>query len=89
MQRNKIRLRKKVISPDNIDRYRDYTRLVERHERHMKMRTLYRFLIYFAVATILLVLILVGIWRVKEEQYRRNHGPQSTAYVMQRGIVNR
>ncbi len=33
MQRNKIRLRKKkVISPDNmVDRYRDYTRLVERH----------------------------------------------------------
>lgn len=78
MERNKIRLRKKIISPSNIDQYRDYTRLVERHERYMKLRTLYRFLIYFAITTILLVLLLVAIWRVKEEQYRKVHGPQST-----------
>jgi hypothetical protein len=81
MPSNKIRFRKKIISPDNIDQYRDYTRLVERHERYMKLRTLYRFLIYFAVTTILLVLILVAIWRVRDEQYRRKvHSRQSTVH---------
>lgn len=81
MQSNKIRFRKKIISPDKLDQYRDYTRLVERHERFMKMRTLYRFLIYFAAATILIVLILVAMWRVKDEQYRKKvHGPQSTVH---------
>ena len=74
MSPNKIRFRKKIISPDNIDQYRDYTRLVERHERYMKLRTLYRFLIYFAITTILLVLILVAIWRVRDEQYRKKQG---------------
>jgi hypothetical protein len=80
MQRNKIRFRKKIISPDNIDQYRDYTRLVERHERYMKLRTLYRFLIYFAITTILLVLILVAIWKVKDEQYRKKH-PQAVVKI--------
>jgi len=84
MPQNKIRFRKKIISPDNIDKYRFYTRLVERHERYMKMRTLYRFLIYFAITTILLVLILVAIWRVKDDQYRKRH-PTAVASVAVQG----
>ena len=31
-----------------------------------------RFLIYFTIATILLVLILVAMWRVKLEQHKKS-----------------
>jgi hypothetical protein len=72
MGRNEIRLRKKIISPDNIDQHRDYSRLMKKHNRYLKMRGLMRFLIYFTIATILLVLILVAMWRVKLEQHKKS-----------------
>jgi hypothetical protein len=78
MGRNEIRLRKKIISPDNIDQHRNYSGLMRRHERYLKMRGLLRFLIYFTIATILMVLILFAMWRVKDEQHRKLQNEKKT-----------
>jgi predicted membrane protein len=71
MGRNKIRLRKKIISPDNIDQHRNYSGVMRRHERYLRMRGLLRFLIYFTIAVILTVLVLFAMWRVKDEQHKK------------------
>jgi hypothetical protein len=71
MGKNKIRLRKKIISPDNIDQHKNYSGLMRRHDRYLRMRGLLRFLIYFTIATILMVLILFAMWKVKDDQHRK------------------
>jgi hypothetical protein len=84
MAKNKVRLRKKMISPDNIDQYKNYSRLMKRHERYMKLQGLFRFLIYFAIVTILLVLILVALWRIKEEQHKKSQQEKTTTSIVRK-----
>lgn len=72
MARNEIRIRKKIISPDNIDQHKNYSRIMKKHERYLKLQGLLRFIIYFTIAVIFMVIILFVLWRVREEQYKKN-----------------
>jgi uncharacterized membrane protein len=68
---NKIKLRKKIISPDNIDQHRNFSGVMRRHDKYLRMRGLLRFLIYFTIAVIFMVIILFAMWKVREDQHRR------------------
>jgi hypothetical protein len=68
---NKIKLRKKIISPDNIDQHRNFSGVMRRHDKYLRMRGLLRFLIYFTIATIFMVLILFAMWKVKDDQHKK------------------
>ncbi len=67
---NKIKLRKKIISPDNIDQHRNFSGVMRRHDKYLRMRGLLRFLIYFTIAVIFMVLILFAMWKVKDDQHK-------------------
>ena len=71
MARNEIRIRKKVISPDDIDQHKNYSGIVRKHERYLKLQGLLRFIIYFTIAVIFMVIILFVWWRVRDEQYKK------------------
>jgi hypothetical protein len=68
---NKIKLRKKIISPDNIDQYRNFSGVMRRHDKYLRMKGLLRFLIYFTIGVIFMVIILFAMWKVREEQHRK------------------
>jgi predicted membrane protein len=68
---NKIKLRKKIISPDNIDQHRNFSGVMRRHDKYLRMRGLLRFLIYFTIAVIFMVIILFAMWKVREDQHRQ------------------
>lgn len=80
---NKIKLRKKIISPDNIDQYRNFSGVIRRHDKYLRMRGLLRFLFYFTITVIFMVLILVAMWRVKDEQHRKmmEKRPKTTSSI--------
>jgi hypothetical protein len=72
MAKNEIRIRKKIISPDEIDQHKNYSRIVKKHEKYLKLQGLMRFIIYFTIAVIFMVVILFVLWRVRDEQYRKS-----------------
>ena len=71
MAKNEIRIRKKIISPDNIDQHKNYSSIMKRHEKYLKLQGLLRFIIFFTIAVIFMVIILFVLWRVREEQYKK------------------
>jgi hypothetical protein len=76
---NKIKLRKKIISPDNIDQHRNFSGVMRRHDKYLRMRGLLRFLVYFTIAVIFMVLILFAMWKVKEDQYKKTQEQKQKA----------
>lgn len=81
MGRNEVRLRKKIISPDNIDQHRDYSRLMKKHGRYLKLKGLIRFLVFFTIAVILLILILVAMWKTKVDQHNKTQEQKKEAVI--------
>jgi hypothetical protein len=71
MAKNEIRIRKKIISPDNIDQHKNYSSIIKKHEKYLKLQGLLRFIIFFTIAVIFMVIVLFVLWRVKEEQYKK------------------
>jgi hypothetical protein len=86
MARNEIRIRKKVISPDDIDQHKNYSGIVRKHERYLKLQGLLRFIIYFTIAVIFMVIILFVWWRVREEQYRKSVQEKTKTSLVAPGV---
>jgi hypothetical protein len=72
MAKNEIRIRKKIISPDNIDQHKNLSGIMKKHEKYLKLQGLLRFIIFFTIAVIFMVIILFVLWRVKDEQYKKS-----------------
>lgn len=58
MSRNEIRLRKKMMSADKIQRYRNYSALMKQHERANRYKRTVRIVLYSLVATVFILLLL-------------------------------
>jgi hypothetical protein len=81
MEKNKIRIRKKIITPDTIDRYKNYSGIVKRHDRYLRMKGLIRFLIYFTIGVIFLVIIIFAMWKVRDEEYKKSQQKKPAALI--------
>lgn len=73
MGRNEIKLRRQMLTPGDIGRYRDYPALMRRHERAQKVKRNVRIFTYSILITVVVVLMLIAIayviirWEKKRE----------------------
>lgn len=61
MGKSEIKLRRNVLNPLDIERYRDYSALLKRHDRDRKRRRALRFFAFSLIITLIVVLFLVII----------------------------
>lgn len=72
MARNEIKLRRQLIDESALQRHRNYSLLLQKHEREQKKKRTRKFFIYslaVAIVTVLL-LILASYFLVKWEKER-------------------
>lgn len=62
MSRNEIRIRRQRASATGAERFRNYSAILSRHQRDMRMKRLMRFLWISIVAIVMILIILVGIY---------------------------
>ena len=73
MSRNEIRLRKKMVSADKIQRYRNYSALMKQHQRHARFKRAVRIALYSLMATaIVLILLLISIFFIMRIDKKNN-----------------
>lgn len=72
MGKVEIKIRKKILTPDNLQQYRDYPALLKKYERNKRFKRALRIFIYsLALTLFVLALIFLGMWKVlmdKEEE---------------------
>jgi preprotein translocase subunit SecG len=67
MGRNEIRLRRQMMSAGKIQGYRNYSALMQEHQRGLKTKRVMRVFIYFLIiAFFLIVLFMVFRWEKKQ-----------------------
>lgn len=89
MARNEIKLRRRLIDENALERHRNYSLLLQRHQRAQRIKRTKRIFVYsllIAVVTVLL-LVLASYFIVKWEKERElrrngktsmtNHNPSS------------
>ena len=69
MGRNEIRLRRQRMSAGRIAQHRNYSDIIARHERDVKIRRIIRVFIYFLIIAFLTILFLI-VTRWEEKQVR-------------------
>ena len=72
MARNEIKLRKRLIDETTLERHRDYSLLLKRHERAKRIKRTKQFFIYslLIAAVLILLLLLVSYILVRLERNR-------------------
>jgi heme/copper-type cytochrome/quinol oxidase subunit 2 len=80
MSRNEIRLRKKMMSTDKIQRYRNYSALMKQHQRANRFKRTVRIALYSLVATVivLILLLIVTFFIMRLEKKNSNKNQQKT-----------
>lgn len=68
MADNEIRLRRQSISAGKLKSYRNYTLLMQRHKRDMMIKHATRFLIYFMIIALLLILSFVAVHKIRKQE---------------------
>ena len=59
MGRNEIRLRRQMMNAGRIAQHRNYSELMARHEREVKLKRITRVVIYFLIIAFLLVMFMM------------------------------
>lgn len=59
MGRNEIRLRRQMMNAGRIAQHRNYSELMARHEREVKLKRITRVVIYFLIIAFLVVLFIM------------------------------
>lgn len=83
MARNEIKLRRQLIDESALQRHRNYSLLLQKHEREQRKKRTRKFFIYslaVAVVTVLL-LILASYFLVKwekERELKKSNKPNQT-----------
>jgi lipopolysaccharide/colanic/teichoic acid biosynthesis glycosyltransferase len=81
MGKVEIKIRKKILTPDNVQQYRDYPALLKKYERNKRFkRALKIFLYSLALTMFVLVLIFISMWKVlmDKEQELKNQNKKPT-----------
>lgn len=82
MGRNEIRLRRQRMSSGHIARHRNYDELMERHQRHIRVRRAVVACIY-----VILLIALLAIYIVSKQKHTRK--PESPAAKTALVIINK
>ena len=61
MGKSKIRIRRQVLNPLEIDRHKDYSSLLRRHERERRRKRFVRFVTFSILITLIVLLFLTII----------------------------
>lgn len=82
MSRNEIKLRRQRASATAADRFRNYSAILSRHQRDMRMKRLMRFLWISVVAIVMILIILIGLYFVLGAQKQKSSSAiRSATYV--------
>jgi len=65
MSRNEIRLRRHRMTASGTNRFRNYSDVLQRHERDMRVKKIVRVFMMFMAILVLIALIFI-LWRVEE-----------------------
>jgi hypothetical protein len=86
MARHEIKLRRQLIDESALQRHRDYSALLQRHERERKRRKTKRVFIYSFVIVVITILLLIFAsyfilnWE-KERELRKNQKTDQKAHL--------
>ncbi|MCI0750212.1 MAG: hypothetical protein L0Y35_00065 [Flammeovirgaceae bacterium] len=68
MGRNEIRMRRYRMSAGNISRHRNYSALMDQHEKNQRLRRVMRVFMYFLIISfIVIILVIVVRWEKKQK----------------------
>jgi len=77
MGKVEIKIRKKILTPDNLQQYRDYPALLKKYERNKRFKRALRIFIYsLGLTMFVLALIFLGMWKVLEDKKREKINPE-------------
>lgn len=78
MGRNEIRLRRQMMSSGRIAQHRNYSDIMARHERDVKMKRVFRIFVYFLVVLFMVMLYFL-VRSLQEKSTRQKQKPQTEA----------
>lgn len=77
MGKVEIKIRKKILTPDNLTQYRNYPALLKKYERHKRFKRAVRIFLYsLALTAFVLSLIFVSVWKIMLDQNHKAAGIQ-------------
>lgn len=81
MGKVEIKIRKKILTPDNLQRHRNYSALLKKYERNKRFKRALRIFLYSLALTIfVLALIFISMWKVlldKEQEQKNQLKPKT------------
>lgn len=79
MSRNEIRLRRQRLTGSGASRFRNYSDILQRHEREVRIRKVVRVFTMMAIAAALIILLYIVIrW---EERINKSGKVNTTGYL--------
>lgn len=82
MGKVEIKIRKKILTPDNLQQYRNYPALLKKYERNKRFKRALRIFMYSLGLTMLvLALIFLGMWKVLEDKKKESSKPKTFSYL--------
>jgi Flp pilus assembly protein TadB len=86
MARNEIKLRRRLIDDSTLERHRDYSLLLKRHQRANRIKKTKQFLIYTlliaVVVTLLLLLVSYMLVRMERNRELKERGIKSSSLLV-------
>jgi hypothetical protein len=82
MGKVEIKIRKKILTPDNLQQYRNYPALLKEYERNKQFKRALRIFIYsLALTLFVLALIFISMWKVlldKDQELKHQNKKPAT-----------
>lgn len=86
MGRNEIRLRRNQMSTGRIARHRNYSKLLEQHDREMKIKRIARTFTYFLVILFIIILLVI-IFRWEKRVSKKINAASNTVTQVVKNCV--
>lgn len=81
MGKVEIKIRKKILTPDNLTQYRNYPALLKKYERHKRFKRALRIFLYsLALTGFVLALVFISFWKImldKEQEQKNRQKPNT------------
>lgn len=81
MGKVEIKIRKKILTPDNLQQYRNYPALLKQHARHKRYKRALRIFLYsLALTAFVLSLIFISVWKImldREQEQKKQQSPKT------------
>lgn len=76
-----IKIRRKPISPDNLEKYRNYPALLKKYQRDKQFKRALRIFLYsLALTAFILLLVFISMWKVlldKDQEKKNTQKPKT------------